>query len=828
MLLSLKENICNFMINPLLRFIFILLIFNACHTDNSIYYSQPILEEYHIICNPDSLTFIYTNFKDNTYIPIQIVSNRDTSKARMRIRGDSSRKDAKKSLKVKFILNGKVKTLNLNAEFSDKSYIRQYLSSQIMRASGQNCFQTSFAKLFINGEYFGLYLKVENMDADFLKNTLMDENGNLYKATKDGACMSIFDEVEEKWEKKVGENGNWIDLKKLISDVNTVPDSLYIGFIKSTFNYPQLVNIIALNIYLANASTYYHNYYLYHNRGRWELLPWDMDKTLSYYDWMPYQYHRTSSEWESDNPLIERAFLNPQMFADVKNRIDELSKTSISPNAILPIITSLEGLLESSVEKDSTDQINGVSQWQDFLDKERKFFKSRHKKLQEQFATWPSTFAVKRIEQKVCDEILFEWNASKSPKGKGISYTLFVSSDFLFKDSLKLVKKYTNDTTLLFTEKLHSGKYYWKVTSTDGEFFVDGFNSKNIFEKVDCTTLSGPISKNTFLSSSKSPYLLNQTLKIERGATITIEKGSEILLGAGVDIVMHGNLIAKGTSENPVVFRPMQKAKEWGEVLFDGEKHYPIVAKFDFTQIIEGKISAKYTDLSITNSSINIKEKRLVFGVNRNPIIWTRHGSFLLKNSIIDGKGTGEGINTNFSKSIVKNSTFINLPDAIEFICVDEGLIENCVVKNSPDDAIDMNACHNIIVRNNFIFNNSDKGISVGKEQYGHSSNILIENNTFIGNNIGVAVKDSSFAVVKNNWFYENKIGVSLYRKDPASIGGNAEIYNNIFYKNSFAIRVDTFSKITVGTNISDGILPFGKTKVSSALSDSINLILDF
>ena len=152
----------------------------------------------------------------------------------------------------------------------------------------------------------------------------MDENGNLYKATKDGACMSIFDEVEEKWEKKVGENGNWIDLKKLISDVNTVPDSLYIGFIKSTFNYPQLVNIIALNIYLANASTYYHNYYLYHNRGRWELLPWDMDKTLSYYDWMPYQYHRTSSEWESDNPLIERAFLNRQMFADVKNSYNSL------------------------------------------------------------------------------------------------------------------------------------------------------------------------------------------------------------------------------------------------------------------------------------------------------------------------------------------------------------------------------------------------------------------------------------------------------------------------------------------------------------------------
>ncbi len=737
MLLSLKENIRKLMINPLFRFIFILFIFTACDTDNSIYYSQPVLEEYHILCNPDSLNYIYTNYKDNTYIPIQIVSNGDSSKARMRIRGDSSRKDAKKSLKVRFLKRfGKLEqVLNFNAEFSDKSYIRQYLSSQIMRASGQNCFQTSFAKLFINGEYFGLYLKVENMDADFLKNTLMDENGNLYKATKDGACMSIFDEVEGKWEKKVGENGNWIDLKKLISDVNTVPDSLYIGFIKSVFNYPQLINIIALNIYLANASTYYHNYYLYHNRGRWELLPWDMDKTLSYYDWMPYQYHRTSSEWESDNPLIERAFLNPQMFADVKNRIDELSRTSVSPNAILPIIDELEFLLESSVAKDSTDQINSISQWKEFLEKERKFFKSRNRKLKAQFASWPSSFAVKTIERKVCDEILFEWTTSKSPKGKKISYTLFVSSDFLFKDSLKLVTKYTNDTTLLFTEKLPSGKYYWKVTATDGEFFIDGFNSKNVFEKVTCTYLPNSISEILILKKNGSPYVLNQTISIEKNAKLIIEKGVEIRLDTGVNILVHGNFMARGTRESPIVFRPMQKAKAWGYFYFFNTK-----ADFDYTYILEGKINSKYTDLSIRNTSINIKKKRLVFGVNRNPIIWTHHGSFLLENSIIDGEGTGEGINTNFSKSIVRNSTFINLPDAIEFICVDEGLIENCMIKNSPDDAIDLNACHNIIVRNNVILNNSDKGISVGKEQYGHSSNILIDNNIILGNNIGIAV----------------------------------------------------------------------------------------
>ena len=232
--------------------------------------------------------------------------------------------------------------------------------------------------------------------------------------------------------------------------------------------------------------------------------------------------------------------------------------------------------------------------------------------------------------------------------------------------------------------------------------------------------------------------------------------------------------------------------------------------------------------MKIINSSINIKKKRLVFGVNRNPIIWTHHGAFYLDNSIIDGKGTGEGINTNFSKSIVKNSTFVNLPDAIEYICVNEGLIENCVVKNSPDDAIDMNACHNIIVVNNTIVNNSDKGISVGKEQYGHSSNILIENNKIIGNKIGVAVKDSSFALIKNNLFYNNNTAISIYRKDPLSIGGNAEISLNTFYKNSSSFSVDDFSKSAVLINYSDGILPLGKTKTIDNLKDSLEPFIDY
>jgi len=815
---SFKENTGFFWtIFPLIFAIF--LFSNCTNKENTNVNFDPILEQYLIICNQDSLTYIYENFTDNIYIPIKIVVKGDTIKARMRIRGDSSRKEAKKSLKVKFVLNGSSKTLNFNAEFSDKSYIRQYLSSQIIRSSRQNCYHSNFANIYINGAFFGLYLMVENMDSRFLKNNLMSEKGNLYKATKDGACMSIFDDLENDWEKKSGRTEDRDDLKKLILDVNSISDSLYFNFIKSNFNYSQFVNMLALNIYLANASTYYHNYYLYHSpNGKWELLPWDMDKTLSYYEWMPYQYHRTSSEWESDNPLIERAFLNTQILDDIKVRLKEISQTICEKTQIFSLIDKLEVLLENSIEKDTTDQISDLKDWKKFLEKEKGFFENRYKKLQEQFVLWPSTFAVKRIEEKVCDEILFEWSPSKSSRDRAISYILSISSDFLFQDSTKLITKTTSDTSFLFSEELSRGKYYWKVRATDGEFFVDGFNSKNVFEKLNCTILPSSISKNTTLQKTGSPYLINQTITIKKGVELTIEKGVKIKIDTGVNILVHGNLIAKGTKDEPIVFCPKQKTKEWGYFhFFNG------IGNFNYSHILEGRINSGSANLSIKNSSINIKEKKLVYGTNRDPIIWTHYGSFLFENSIMDGKGTGEGINTNFSKSIVRNSTFINLPDAIEFICVDEGLIENCIVKNSPDDAIDMNACHNIVIRNNTLINNSDKGISVGKEQYGHSSNIFIKNNTIIGNKEGIAIKDSSFAVLRNNKFYKNVKGISLYRKDTTSIGGHADIYNNIFYKNYSAINIDRFSKAKIGTNISDSILPFGETEINKHLADSIN-----
>ena len=91
-----------------------------------------IIKEYFIECEVSDFSNLQINFNENNYIPIKITYNGETRKAKMRIRGDTSRKDPKKSLKIKFdslLINNIPKVLNFNAEYADKTYIRQYLSS---------------------------------------------------------------------------------------------------------------------------------------------------------------------------------------------------------------------------------------------------------------------------------------------------------------------------------------------------------------------------------------------------------------------------------------------------------------------------------------------------------------------------------------------------------------------------------------------------------------------------------------------------------------------------------------------------------------------------
>lgn len=71
--------------------------------------------------------------------------------------------------------------LNLNNIISDNTYLKDYLSYDMMKYMGVDAPLTCFVKVSVNGEYFGLYLAVEGVEEAFVSRNYGTDEGTLYK-----------------------------------------------------------------------------------------------------------------------------------------------------------------------------------------------------------------------------------------------------------------------------------------------------------------------------------------------------------------------------------------------------------------------------------------------------------------------------------------------------------------------------------------------------------------------------------------------------------------------------------------------------------------------
>ena len=138
------------------------------------------------------LTWLYQNVQSdsefvasfhfqNAYI------NETVENIGFRLRGNTSREAAKKSFKVSFntFVSGRefygVDKLNLNGEHNDPSIIRSKLCFDHYQTIGMKASRANHVEVYINGQYYGLYISVEHIDDEFLNKNFGDDTGNLWK-----------------------------------------------------------------------------------------------------------------------------------------------------------------------------------------------------------------------------------------------------------------------------------------------------------------------------------------------------------------------------------------------------------------------------------------------------------------------------------------------------------------------------------------------------------------------------------------------------------------------------------------------------------------------
>jgi len=196
----------------------------------------------------------------------------------------------KKSLKLDFneFISGQkydgMKKLNLANGVGDPAMQRDFLAYNIMREAGIRVPRTSYAKVFLNDTYWGLYLIVEQVDKTFIKNNFVNDDGDLYKnigfssLSWLGTNPTMYDESIVLRTNKT--TSDFSDFIEFVDVLNNTPNNDFADSIVNVFNVDYYLRVLAIDIMTNNWDSYIEhgrNFYLYHEpvSDLFYWIPWD-------------------------------------------------------------------------------------------------------------------------------------------------------------------------------------------------------------------------------------------------------------------------------------------------------------------------------------------------------------------------------------------------------------------------------------------------------------------------------------------------------------------------------------------------------------------------
>lgn len=333
----------------------------------------------------DSLT---TNYDTETYMKadLQITDAQGNisnfTDVGIRLKGNSTynHPNDKKPFKIDFnkYVSGQnydgLKKLNFSNGFKDPSMMREKLFFDFCLAAGVKAPRSNFANVYMNGTLKGFYTVVEQIDDQFLDWSILDDDGNLFKAGDNfgggpGGAGTPADLVyyganatdyTDRYELKTNEDINdWSDLISLLDFINNSSDVDFTANFAEHFNKTELLRSFAIDNLFSNLDSYTgsaRNYYLYHNitTDKWEWIKWDANEAFGSYTnnagdmiSLPINYSN------SDRPLLERIFESDDLYYLYQLEICDLLDNFFNSTYLDSKIDALKSLIEDDVYTDN-------------------------------------------------------------------------------------------------------------------------------------------------------------------------------------------------------------------------------------------------------------------------------------------------------------------------------------------------------------------------------------------------------------------------------------------------------------------------------------------
>jgi hypothetical protein len=307
----------------------------------------------------------------------------------------------KRSWKIQFEARGQdddfdgMKRLNLKSMWNDPAQMRESLAWNLFDTAGVPACRHSYAKLSIDGRYFGLYFLIEQIDRPFLRDRFGENNkGNLYKVyygdkPGGGALLHLTGadnddsgrqyispaaQADATYRLKTNENdaaaNTYDDLAAFIRCINAIGQpgddrfrtDAFRRSVEAMFNVWPFLRWAAVNILLGSWDNYFAtpaNYYLY-NAGRrnraddfvaapfFTFIPWDYDNSfgIDYTGGTEWQY-TDLMDWPSNTarylgrngarsriPLVENLLQHPDFIRYYLDQIEFLLDTAFNPDTV--------------------------------------------------------------------------------------------------------------------------------------------------------------------------------------------------------------------------------------------------------------------------------------------------------------------------------------------------------------------------------------------------------------------------------------------------------------------------------------------------------------
>ena len=215
----------------------------------------------------------------------------------VKFKGNSSYNNPfkKKSLKIgvdeydTLLKVNKLKKFNLNNGFKDPSFLREKLALDFANQMGAIAPRCTYARVYLNNVYWGLYNLVEEITSTFLKDHFADKRGNLFKGDPSGDLKWLGSTASlyySKYELKTNTTANnWSDLVRLIDKINNSTTTALHDSLDAIMNTTSTIKAWTITNLFSNLDSYLgsgHNYYVYHDSltNKFNYILWDVNESF--------------------------------------------------------------------------------------------------------------------------------------------------------------------------------------------------------------------------------------------------------------------------------------------------------------------------------------------------------------------------------------------------------------------------------------------------------------------------------------------------------------------------------------------------------------------